>query len=668
MHAASSNKGRRQDRSHRKPSHGNSRNRGARRSGGSMMEMLENRTHFSVAEPNNSFAQAFTPSNNIYLEQNFTNSDSVSTTTDSDDYYKFYNLYGKSHLYAALDGLSSDADLYVYDQNQNLVASSSQGGNLSETINADLAGNQYFYVRVHAYSGATNYGLFLYNDYAGSTQATARDVGVSWGQASDKFFNYNKISSEDYLDYRDNVDYVKFTLEAPGTISLRMKDFTYSGNLVARMQLLDANGNVLTDTSGTVGNGLNVDRKTLNSGTYYVKFTQISGSDPYTFRIVSDYAGDTTGTARNLGDVTNSSRQDFDFVGGPFGLPTYEDATDLYKFTLSKTSPLDLRLTIAQGLTPPTFDASLQLARDSNGDGFIESNEVIAQSANTGNDAISTTLGAGTYYAVVNQNGAYTSYELDLDSDFDANPGDPKAYSNFTKATQLGTLSGEAYQNGGFGVSAGDFTDFYKFTLASAGSFTASAQLNPVYSRTTSPVSLVVFRDLNANGHFDAGENVTPYGSGKLTANLAAGTYYLETAGNGQQAAYTLRTFSDYAGQTLPTARNAGTLSAIAKTFKDYVEQPGFGGDVVDLYKFNITTAKTVTATTTGVAGEDLVLQLIRDANNNGVIDATDIIAASNHLNSPNESIIKPLAAGTYFARVAGVNGATNYTLSLKTN
>ena len=31
---------------------------------------------------------------------------------------------------------------------------------------------------------------------------------------------------------------------------------------------------------GTVGNGLNVDRLSLNRGTYYVKFTQISGSAP----------------------------------------------------------------------------------------------------------------------------------------------------------------------------------------------------------------------------------------------------------------------------------------------------------------------------------------------------------------------------------------------------
>src|SRR5262249_7356189 len=215
-----------------------------------------------------------------------------------------------------------------------------------------------------AYSGATNYGLFLYNDYAGSTLDTARDIGTSWGQGSDKFWPYNKISSQDYLDYRDNVDYVKFTMESPGTISLRMKDFTYSGGLVAQMQLLDSQGGVLTNTSGTVGDGLNLDRYSLNTGTYYVRFTQISGSDPYTFRIVSDYAGDTTATARNLFDLTNRSFEAYDMVGGPFGLPTYEDSMDLYRFTLSKTSPLDVKLQIAQGLTPPTFDASLQLARD----------------------------------------------------------------------------------------------------------------------------------------------------------------------------------------------------------------------------------------------------------------------------------------------------------------
>ena len=110
-------------------------------------------------------------------------------------------------------------------------------------------------------------------------------------------------------------------------------------------------------------------------------------------------------------------------VGGPFGLPTYEDATDLYKFTLSPDLADGREAADRPGphrrrrSTP-----SLQLARDTNSDGFIQPGEIIAQSANTGDDAISTTLAAGTYYVVVVPNGFYTSYQLDLDSDLDANP------------------------------------------------------------------------------------------------------------------------------------------------------------------------------------------------------------------------------------------------------
>src|SRR5207248_609382 len=133
-----------------------------------------------------------------------------------------------------------------------------------------------------AHSGTDNYSLFVYNDYAGSTLATARDNGVSLGQTDDLYQNYGpKINWRDYLDYRDTVDFVKFNMEQSGTISVRMKDFDYTGGLVARMQLFDSQGNQLSDTgNGTVGNGLNITDKPLSAGTYYVKFTQVTGSDP----------------------------------------------------------------------------------------------------------------------------------------------------------------------------------------------------------------------------------------------------------------------------------------------------------------------------------------------------------------------------------------------------
>src|SRR3954447_3887048 len=261
---------------------GSRRSRSTRRVSLSL-ERMEDRTLLSAPEPNNTFDQAYTPPDNIYLEQNWVNSDSGDSSSDGDDFFKFYNLYGPSHLYAALDAQTADGDLYVYDQNKNLLAFSILGGNSSETINVDLPGNQYFYVRVHASSGSDNYSLFLYNDYAGSTMGTARDIGTSRGQGSDKFWAYDKIFSNDYLDYRDNVDFWKFKMEAPGTISLRMKAPTGSA-LGASMQLMDSSGNVLTNASGAAGDGLNLDRYTLNTGTYYVKLAQSTGSDPYFFR------------------------------------------------------------------------------------------------------------------------------------------------------------------------------------------------------------------------------------------------------------------------------------------------------------------------------------------------------------------------------------------------
>ncbi|MEH1855820.1 MAG: DVUA0089 family protein [Nostoc sp.] len=626
-----------------------------------------------MTEPNNTFNEA-TVVPDIYLEQNFYISDSVSPG-DLDDYYKFFTLYGPSTLYAPLNGLSADADIYLYDQNQNLVASSTLGGNLSETLKASLQGNQYYYVKVHNYnsSNTTNYNLYLYNDYSGSTLATARDIGTSWGQSSSKYLAYNKINWQDYLDYRDNVDVVKFTMEAPGTISLRMKDFTYTGGLQARMQLLDSNGNVLQTVSGTVGDGLNVDRYSAPAGVYYVKYTQISGSDPYTIRIVTDYAGDVTGTARDLGNVSGSSRRLYDMVGGPFGLPTYEDANDLYKFTLDKTSPIDLRLDIDTSFfQPPTFDANLRLAQDTNNDGFISAGEVILSSSNPGDDQLSTTLGAGTYYVQVVQNGAYTNYQLDLDSDFDAVKSDPQPYNNLSKARSLGALIGETPFNlgDGFGISAGDFSDFFKFTMTTAGQLSASAFNNPYYSRATQNPTLSIVRDSNNNQRLDPGETITPFSVGSLTANLAAGTYFLHTNGTGEQAAYDLRLVSDYAGNTLSTARPLAAIAGATppnQTFQDYIEQSfDASSDVNDFYRFDLPSTYEVTLNTTGVDGEDLSLSLIKDINNNNAIDAGDILVTSNALNSPNESISQVLGAGRYFARVQGVNGSTNYTLTSK--
>jgi hypothetical protein len=457
---------------------------------------------------------------------------------------------------------------------------------------------------------------------------------------------------------------VKFKMEAPGTISLRRLPVQNTTGLVASMQLLDANGNVIAAPAASSDTTITLDRFNAPAGTYYVKFTQTAGSGKYSFRITSDYAGDTTATARNLGDVTNTSRQMFDMVGAPF-LPTYQDGTDLYKFKLNKTSPINLQvLAQAQG-----FDAKLALARDVNGDGFIQTNEIITTAGGTtGNHKISTTLNAGTYYAVVTQSGNFASYQFDLDSDLDANPGDTKAYSNLSKATDAGNLSGERTFDGGFGISAGDISDFYKFKMTASGQFNASAQTNPFWSRTKGDPSLVVVRDANNNGRFDSGEQVTPFATGKLSATLTAGEYFLQVSNSGGQGDYQLRTVSNYAGGTLGAARKFAAITGntpAKQTFSDYIEQDfGPGSNVNDYYRFTLGSKYQATFSTKGVAGEDLSLALIRDANNNGVVDAGDVLVTSDLADSPTESLTRTLDAGNYFVRVRGINGGTNYDLT----
>lgn len=640
-----------------------------------MPELLEGRTLFSIPEPNDTFAQAYAPATNIeqfYLSENYSDSGQVTAGSDTWDVYKFYNLYGNSHLYASLLGQSSDGDLFVYDTNGVQLASSTAGGNASETINVDIAGHQYFYVAVKAFSGTDNYGLYLYNDYAGSSMGTARDNGVSLGQTDNLYQGYNSsISKRDYLDYRDNVDYVKFQMEASGTVDLRMKDFDYNGNLVANMQLLDSQGNVLADAgTGTVGNGLNIQGKSLSAGTYYVRFTQVSGSDPYTYRIVSDYAGDTVAKSRDLGDITNTSRELTDMVSS-FGGNTYYDPTDLYQFSVSEVAPLNMKLIIDTSRFPsPTFGANLALAQDANFDGVIGSNEIITSVNNTSAvKSIDTALVPGTYYAVVTQSGAYTTYQLDLDSDFDSVAGDPKAYSNLSQANNVGTLIGQSYYNGGFGISPGDSNDFYKFTLATSGRFDANAFIDSTNSRNPYLPYLTVCRDLNGNGHYDNGEQLAAGEQGSTILNLSAGTYYLMVSGGGGQTAYNLRMSADYAGQSIGGARAFAAIpssGAPTQTFTDYI-QPNYGGtfnDFNDFYSFSLPNTQSVTLKTTGPAGLDLALSLIQDKNNNGIVDDGEVLANGDNPNSPNEQFTKQLAAGKYFVRVMGETNVGNYTLS----
>lgn len=633
------------------------------------IESLESRLLLTIAEPNDTFQTARFDQNNIYGTASYFDTGSVSPS-DRNDFIGFYNLFGPSKARIVLNGIAAgaDLDLYVHDTNGNVIASKTTGGNATEELTVDLPGNQYFYVRAYAYGGSSDYGLYVYNDYAGNTLATARDIGTSYGQSNSKFQAYGPqdIFNQDYADFADNVDLFKFEMEALGTISLRR---TPTGNnLVQTIQLLDADGNVLAN-GFTDGNGVSINSYTAPAGTYYARLTQTSGSGNYGLRIVSDYAGNTTAAARDLGNLTNTSRHVTEMVSG-FGGVSYDDALDLYKFTLdtAATAYVNLDMETTSLYPPPTFDADFFVGRDSNFNGVIDPGEKTYTSTNPGDDALQLALSAGTWYLGVNQDGAYTTYDLDLDVDLDQANNLQPAYKNMSRAIELGTLNGYGTIDGGFGRVNGssDFTDFYKFTMATGGRLSAFANNNDFYSRTPNDPYITVIRDANNNQTYDAGEEVAIASNSDLkNVSLAAGTYYLRFSNDGQQAAYYGFVTADYAGNTLATARNLGSVGGNkTQTSNDYVEQVfDASSDSNDFYKWTLTTQLAATFTTDGVNGEDLRLTLIKDGNGNGVVDSGDTLATSDISNSPDESIIRVLGAGTYFVRVQGINGSTNYSL-----
>lgn len=81
--------------------------------------------------------------------------------------------------------------------------------------------------------------------------------------------------------------------------------------------------------------------------------------------------------------------------------------------------------------------------------------------------------------------------------------------------------------------------------------------------------------------------------------------------------------------------------------------------------RFSLASTSNINISLTGL-GADADLQLIRDVNNNGVVDAGEVIGSSTRSGNVDDSInLSNQAAGSYFVQVYQFGGNTNYTLRL---
>jgi serine protease len=114
---------------------------------------------------------------------------------------------------------------------------------------------------------------------------------------------------------------------------------------------------------------------------------------------------------------------------------------------------------------------------------------------------------------------------------------------------------------------------------------------------------------------------------------------------------------------TLATAVDLGTLyGQVQKTDSVSAAAP------VDYFKFKLAYTGKVTARLTNLTA-NADLRLIRDANGNGVADASEVLAVSANGGTSAEQIIKaPIGPGTFFFQVKRVANTPSYKLTVKSD
>jgi hypothetical protein len=548
--------------------------------------------------------------------------------SDPIDYYTF-TLDTPSQFSLNLNGLIESGYVNLLDENGQYINGAWSDGTTDGSLTNLLAAGKY-YLQVTGYGFDSNYTLDLSAiakaiplDGAGNSTAEANDQGVLSGSKSVSDWVGNPV---------DRSDYYSFTLDTSSSVSLNLEGLS-SG---VSFNLSDSSGNFINYGWGDATTAPSLS-SLLQAGTYYVAVESYWGETDYTLNlsatakeIPADNAGNTLELANDLGVLTEAQTAS-DWVDN------YIDPADYYKFTLDKSSKLNLTLDglSNQGGYVNLLDSSGNYINYAWGDGTTPA-------------SLSSLLDAGTYYVFVGGSGGDTDYTLNLSATEEAIPQDT-AGSTPAEARDLGALTDELQTVSEWVDSRLDPTDTYEFTLAESSEVSLGVD-------SLTGAAYVTLLDSNEQYVASAWSDGTTAAS--ATKLLAAGTYYAQVSASASDVDYALNLSAtakaipaDGAGNTPEEATALGDLSA-AQTLTDWVGSPI---DPNDYYSFTLPAAGTVSLTLNGLsAGASVTLY---DSNqeylNSGYGDGA---------NPP--SLSKQLAAGSYLVQVSSWE-QTDYNLSL---
>ncbi len=243
----------------------------------------------------------------------------------------------------------------------------------------------------------------------------------------------------------------------------------------------------------------------------------------------------TLGTARDLGSLTSTTTRT--------GSVGSSDIIDYYRVNLVGAGS-SLNLT----LTGMSADADLQLIRDYNSNGIVDSGETIAFSnrGGSGDESINLHgLAAGNYFIGVKRFYGDTSYTLRLSPDFKSNL--------LATENNVGTLIGnQTFTNPSStegesaarrnGISTTDTSDFYRFSIGSI----RNVSLGLTGLGAGADLDMRLIRDYNSNGIIDSGEELAYSNHGSnwneaINKNLEAGDYFVQVNRFSGASTYTLK-------------------------------------------------------------------------------------------------------------------------------
>ena len=306
----------------------------------------------------------------------------LTKNSDTSDFYKFTSQ-GSAAFTVKLGGLSSNADLYLYDKNKNQIASSKNGGSSSEVFTKSLSAGTY-YVEARLKDQSTDYNLRLTSDNVGNSLQKATDLGT-----------VNKgIIYSGYVGTLDSSDYYAFHTAADGTVKVQLAGLSDDANV----ELLKADGTkiALADNGGTTEEQIAI---SLPAGKYFAKVVPANDTVNAKYTLTVSGPEPDVGNTRATAKLVTSKYHGSQTVGAG-------DDYDFYKINV--TSGLYVLATIHTADKPVILGLY-------DGDGHLIDTEV----ATAGHDAQlmeKSYIGGPYYVAAINGNPALAHYSIEIET------------------------------------------------------------------------------------------------------------------------------------------------------------------------------------------------------------------------------------------------------------